>query len=188
MGNTRIDGASGALIAANDTKPFESGGTNVTNIDIPDWNWQTESHTFTLQLTDTGFTWFNGETELGGGLYADYGLDDEFSAGFKIMAMSGNSNQGRGTMSIDTISVENGAAAGPAEIIVTNLDYNSDEESLALTWTSIANVQYEIDILLPNGTWTNVEDQILATGPLTSLTLSNVTDQSGIYQIRAITP
>jgi hypothetical protein len=186
MGNTRPDGASGSVFAANDIKPFETDGTNVTGVDIPGWNWQNENHTFSLVLTNTGFTWYDGEVELATGLYADYGLDDEFSAGFKIMAMSGNSNEGRGTMSIDSITVENGAAAGPVEITVTELNYSPSAKTLGLTWTSIADVQYEVDILQPNGTWLNIEDAITASGPLSSVTLRGVTDTSGIYQIRAL--
>lgn len=186
MGNTRPDGAAGSLRAANDTKAFESGATTISNIDIPDWNWQTESHQFSLVLTDTGFTWFSGSTELGSGLYADYGIDSEFSGGFKIMAMGGNFDAGRGLMSVESISLTNGAAAGPAEILVTGILYSPTTKSLEFNWTSVAGTEYEIDLLLPDGSWSGFDDGIIADSALTTHIVPNVANSSGIYQIRAL--
>lgn len=188
MGNNRPDGASGAIHAANDTKPFESNAPEVTAVDISDWNWQTESNTFSLVLTDTGFTWLSGETEIGSGLYADYGIDTEFDSGFRITALSVSNNMGRGIIPFESITLDNGAAAGPPEIVITDLAYDPNGQGLDLTWTSFEGITYAIEVLLPDGNWSTVETGIDAAGATTSFSLSGVTETSGIYRVRSLAP
>ncbi len=120
MGNSRPDGVSGDLIHANDTKAVNSNGVQLTNFDVPDWNWKTDNHQFSLFLTNKDYSWFSGDILLGTGTWADAGIDDEFAGGFKIMMMAGNFNQGRGPMSLEAIEVENAPLEDPNLAVTAN--------------------------------------------------------------------
>ncbi len=183
MGETRTDGVSGNIHIANDSKIRESTADEIIAVDIP-WDWQNESQEFSLVLTSTGFTWFSGSTELGSGLYSEFGLDTEIEPGFGVMAMAGNSNAGRGRMSFESISLQTQAAT-PAdqEIVITDIQYSSDEEALTLEWVSRANSTYSIERLDANGDWQLATDEVEATGTSTRFDLQNVFGRAGIFRV-----
>lgn len=159
MGAGRPDGVSGDFLFADDTKAINTNGTVLTGFDIPDWNWQTESHVFRVEVTDTGYSWYNGDTLLAMSTWAAAGLDDEFAGGFKILMMAGNFSTGRGEISLESIEVINGAASGgPLEIIA--LSYDEAASTIELTWNSKRDTTYAIDVSTDLIEWEEAEDSI----------------------------
>jgi len=159
---------SGQFYAANDTKVVDMNGTSLGTFDVPDWTWGTESHEFSLVLTNLGFTWFSGETELLQGNWADSGLDHEFINGFEVMALGGNWETGSGEVSYESIEVENGAAIGEP-FKITSIVYDPDTDMVTLTWNSELGVFYSLDISPDmQGVWSEEEDSVPSQGESTS--------------------
>lgn len=135
-----------------DSKLSDSQGTGLAGVVISDWNWQTESREFRLELTDTGYTWFDGATQLGTQTWADAGIDTEFGNGYRVMALGMNYDSGRGTSSIERVEVRNPgeppkliAAFGPSKGVVTagqqsSLIWQIDPEASASIDQGIGNV------------------------------------------------
>jgi hypothetical protein len=145
-------GVDGELFHANDSKLSDSQGTGLAGVVISDWNWQTESREFRLELTDIGYTWFDGTTQLGTQTWADAGIDTEFGNGYRVMALGMNYDSGRGTSSIERVEVRNPgeppkliAAFGPSKGMVTagqqsSLIWQIDPEASASIDQGIGNV------------------------------------------------
>ncbi|MGC6583004.1 MAG: hypothetical protein ACON4K_11880 [Akkermansiaceae bacterium] len=170
MSSIRTDGVYGDLVTADDTKAFESNGTVTNNFDLL-WNWETEGTTIELSLTDTGYTWSSGENELGTGTYADAGIDTEFSNGFKVMFSAISSEDGRGTIALDSIAVDNGGTApGEGPLVISEVVYNADT-SVTLTWNSQAGQNYKIETSTDLEIWIEQVDGVAADGPTREFTL-----------------
>ncbi len=171
MGDPRTDGVSGEVYLADDTKTFASNGTSLTGVDISAWNWKTENHLISLVLTDTGFTWLDGETSLYSGTYAENNLDDEFSKGFLVLMSAINHDIGRGTMSLESIIIDN-AGADPlfnGPINVTGLSYHSESDEFTLTWNSILDNTYSVYYSTDLIDWTSDVDDAVNGGDGTTI-------------------
>lgn len=159
MGDGRKNGAAGVVVTANDTKAENTNGATLTNVDIPEWNWETDSHSFRLELTDTEFSWYDGETLLASSTYEAVGLDTEFDTGFRIMMLAGNSFDGRGIMNFDSLEVINGASGLPL-LPITEVNYVGDSDSIELAWESKPGMHYVIlsspDLAADLSTWESV--------------------------------
>ena len=176
VGDPRTDGVSGEIYISDDTKSFASNGTSLGGIDVPAWNWKTENHVFSLVLTDTGFTWLDGETELMSGTYADNNLDDEFSRGFLVLMSAINHSTGRGPMSLEAINIDNAGAApilsGP--INVTDVAYNNESSEFTLTWDSILGNTYAVYYSSDLVDWSSdVDDDVSGGDGTTIFTFNN---------------
>lgn len=174
MSSIRTDGVSGDIVIANDQKAFESNGTILDNFDLP-WSWETEGTTITLTLTNTGYTWSSGGNELGTGpgTYADAEIDTEFANGFSVIFSAISSEDGRGTISLNSIEVNNGGTApGDGPVVISNVTYNSDS-SVTLTWNSLADQTYKIETSTDLENWLEQVDGITADGPTRDYTFSS---------------
>lgn len=159
----------GGIHYADDTKTTDTNAPTVANVSVSDWNWETDDQEFSLVMTDTGYTWFAGDAELGGGLYVDAGLDTgpggEFSKGFRVMFAAVNYDNGRGTISLNSIDVQNGGVAGPAGPPVITDAIDNNDGTITLTWGSILDVDYAIETSTNlSNDWTEVVDGIIGTG------------------------
>ena len=172
MSDARSDGVSGDLVYANDTKTQDSNGTVGSNFDVL-WNWETEETSFSLVLSNTDFTWKNGDDELGTFTYADAGLDTEFSNGFKVMFSAINSDIGRGTISLNSVQVDNGGTApADAALTISDIKYNADT-SVTLTWNSQAGATYRIEVSNDLENWFEQVDGVAADDSTREFTLSS---------------
>jgi len=136
----------GGLFYANDTKLSDSQAATLSAVNISDWNWQTASRVIRLELTDTGYTWFDGNNLLATQAWADAGIDTEFGNGYRVMALGMNFDAGRCTTSIDRVEVRNPGqpptlilAFGPAKGTVTS------GQQTSLTWQIDPAASAEID-------------------------------------------
>ena len=176
MGDPRTDGVSGAVHVGNDTKPENSNAPDVGGVDISAWNWKTENHAISLVLTDTGFTWLDGETELMSGTYAENGLDDEFSKGFLVLMSAINHSNGRGPMSLESIVIDNAGAdpiaTGP--IHISDFSHNTGTDQFTLTWDSILDNTYAVYYSTDLIDWSSdVDDAVDGQDGSTSFTFDN---------------
>ncbi|MEN8693949.1 MAG: hypothetical protein ACN4GG_08280 [Akkermansiaceae bacterium] len=171
LSSTRTDGVTGNIVTANDTKAFESNGTILSGFDFL-WNWETEETTIKLVLSSTGYTWMHKEDELHTATYADDGIDTEFANGFKVMFSAISSDDGRGTISLNSIQINNGGTP-PAgdELAISNITYN-DDNSVTLTWNSQAGVNYKIETSTDLDNWIEQTDGVAADGPTREFTLT----------------
>jgi len=182
MSSADTTSVSGAIHYADDTKTVNMNAPTVQNISVSDWNWETEGKEFSLVMTDTSYTWFAGDTELGGGLYVDAGIDTgpggEFSKGFRVMFAAVNYNGGRGTISLNSIDVQNGGVAGPAgPPVITNVIDNNDN-TVTLTWNSIEDAEYSIEASTSlNNEWDEIIDGITGTEASTSFSVDTSGDK-----------
>ena len=186
MASSRISGVSGRVNIANDTKTASSDGPQLSLVDIADWNWTTENHLISLEVTDQGFTWKNGATDIFAGTWAANGIDTEFSKGFRVMFMAGNWEFGRGPMSLDTITVSNGAApSGGMEI--SGVTHDPVLDRTVVSFPSVANTNYALDAStsLSTGTWSQVS-AAQASGAMTSLTHTAATGTRMFYRVRNV--
>lgn len=177
MSNANTTGVSGEFHYANDTKPKNENAPVLGGFAITDWNWQADDREFSLVLSDTGYTWMDGATELAFGTYANAGIDltpgGEFSKGFRVIYASVKYQDGSGTMSLNSINVDNGGVApgGPPEIssIVDNGD-----GTFSLTWSSKPSFEYAIQTsdTLEGNSWEELTRGIIADGPTKTLAVS----------------
>lgn len=79
--NTDLTAVSGALFVTNDTKVSGGNGTNFGTV-FPSWDWKTGTVTYRLDITDTGYTWFENDAQVSAVNWADFDLDTEFDNGF----------------------------------------------------------------------------------------------------------
>jgi hypothetical protein len=182
MSSADTTSVGGGIHYADDTKVVNTNAAVASNVTVPGWNWQTEDQEFSLVMTDTSYTWFAGDTELGGGLYADAGIDTEaggeFSKGFRVMFAAVNYNGGRGTISLNSIDVQNGSVAGPAgPPVITNVIDNNDG-TMTLSWNSIGDAEYAIHTSATlNNDWVESIDGIMGTGASTSFSVNTSGDK-----------
>ena len=113
---------------------------------VSDWNWQVDGRVFRLELTDAGYTWFDGDTQLATRTWADAGIDTEFGNGYRLMALGMNYDAGRAITSIDRVEVRNPGqpptlivAFGPAKGTVTS------GQQTSLLWQIDPAASAEID-------------------------------------------
>jgi len=146
----------GSFHAADDTKIADQNAPDIGGFSITDWDWTTDDREFSIVLTDTGFSWFDGTTELINANYADSGIDvgpgGEFSKGFRVMYASVKYEDGSGTMSLNSINVDNGASPASADPPVISDIVDNGDGTVTLTWSSVINSEYAID------TSTSLED------------------------------
>lgn len=183
LGNNRTDGVSGDLIYANGTKAVDSNGTQLASFDVPDWNWQTDSHEFSLVISEVDYSWFSGDTLLGTGTFEEAGIDTEFASGFKIMMMAGNWNQGRGLMSLESIEVRNGAATD--SFAITGISKETD--GFRVTWHSSVGEKYEIHRTENLGTPLRLIGEVTAQSDSTSFRDTDTPTSQAFYSV-AIVP
>lgn len=182
MSTADTSSVAGGIHYADDTKTVNTNAATVSNFSVSGWDWPTDDQEFSLVMTDTSYTWFAGENELGGGLYVDAGLDTgpggEFSKGFRVMFAAVNYDNGRGTISLNSIDVQNGGVAGPAgPPVITNVIDNNDG-TVTLTWNSIGDAEYAIhtSATLTND-WVESIDGIMGTGASTSFSVNTSGDK-----------
>ncbi|MDB4546474.1 hypothetical protein N9Z88_05575, partial [Akkermansiaceae bacterium] len=120
MSNADKTSASGEFHQADDTKIKNQNASTLAGFTISDWNWETEDREFSLVLSNTGYTWMDGTTELATGTYTDAGLDTgpggEFSKGFRIMFAAVKYEDGSGTMSLNSVNFDNNGIAPPSPL------------------------------------------------------------------------
>lgn len=177
-GSARTDGASGNLVYANESKSADSNGNVLAGFDAL-WNLETESTGFSLVLTDTGFTWFTwfqGDLELGTSSYADLGIENTFQFGYKVMLSAIDLNQGRGTVSLDSIQIEQSGGAPAAELQIIDTVDNGDG-SLTLTWNSVANGEYTIETSSDLDNWEDLQTGIAADAATKEFTFNKAGDK-----------
>ncbi len=170
MSSADTTSVSGGIHYADDTKIVDMNALTVADgVLVSGWNWESEDQEFSLVMTDTSYTWFAGTTELGGGLYADAGIDTgpggEFSKGFRVMFAAVNYNGGRGSISLNSIDVQNGVAAGPAGPPVISSAIDNNDGTITLTWDSIDGADYAIESSTTlNNDWVQIDDDPIGTG------------------------
>lgn len=182
MSNANTSGVGGQFHYANDTKPKDQNAPVLGGFSITDWNWQTEDREFSLVLSDTGYTWMDGTTELATGTYADAGLDvtpgGEFSKGFRVIYVSAKYQDGSGSLSLNSINIENGGfvPSGPPEI-TSIVDLGNG--TISLTWNSKTSVAYAIQSsqTLEEGSWQAVTEGITADGATKTLSVNTGGDK-----------
>lgn len=94
-------------LAANDGKGAGSNGTYINSLVNVPWNWTSATTAFQVEITSDNFTWYHNGALMGTYAWADWGIDAEFSNGFRIMAMGQNWSGGRGTISVDQVEIDN---------------------------------------------------------------------------------
>ena len=62
-----------ATALASREKTVDSNGTQLTNFDVPDWNWETDPHEFSLVINQVDYSWFSGDILLGAGTLEEAG-------------------------------------------------------------------------------------------------------------------
>ena len=187
MSDENTSGVGGEFLTSNDQKTFASNGDQIGNFQITDWNWETETREFSLTLTDLDFTWFDGETQLFTGTYADAGLDHEFVNGFRILASFINYDTGSGLASLDSITVKNGAAIGKP-LVFLDVTHDPETDTTTLTWDSEPDKVYAIDITTDLTEWPgDIEDSLPSQGETTSYDHTDATDEILFYRVRDVT-
>ena len=96
IANANPSTVAGNLRGANDTKEPSSNANDLGFQQI-NWNWQTENKVIRLDLTDTGFTWFEDGVQMLTSVWTSLELDAEFANGYRVLAIGMNFDQGRGT-------------------------------------------------------------------------------------------
>jgi hypothetical protein len=185
MSTAKLDGVSGRIGVANDQKRNESDPPQVSSVDIPDWNWTTDSHSISLAVTQEGYAWFNGLSPLYSGEWAASSVDTELSKGFRVMFMAGNWDGGRGPMSLESISVSNGAAPAAVNFVIGTVTHDPALDRTVVSFNSEATVNYALDASpsLTTGTWNEVATGV-ATGNTTTLTHTTATTTKLFYRVR----
>lgn len=173
MSGTDTTGVTGNIHYGDDTKVKDTNATTFGGFGVTDWNWETDSQDFSLEMTNTGFTWFAGDTELGSGSYADAGLDaepgGEFSKGFRVIFVAAAYRAGLGTISLNSVDIQNGAAGPTGPPKITDIVDNNDG-TVTLTWTSNLDAEYviETNTSLEAADWTEFTDGVIGTETTTS--------------------
>lgn len=180
LSTIRTDGASGNIVYSAPNKTAASNGEILGGFDLA-WNWETENKFISLELSPTGFTWKDGETELASGTYAEYGLDASFQFGYGIMFSAINSNQGRGVMSLDSLQLAQETSALASEGEITNISYNADT-SVTLTWNSIAGNSYLVYTSTDLENWIEQVDGVEAEGESREFTFPS-SDEARFYYV-----
>ena len=169
MSSADTMGVGGGIHFADDNKTENTNAPVLSDVFVSGWDWQNNDQEFSLVLTDTSYTWFAGEIELGGGLYTDAGIDTEpggeFSKGFRVMFSAVNYSSGRGTISLNSIEVENGGAPGPVGPPVITSAVDNNDGTITLTWDSIDGADYAIESSSTlNNDWVQIDDDPIGTG------------------------
>ncbi|MGI9244914.1 MAG: hypothetical protein ACR2RV_29190, partial [Verrucomicrobiales bacterium] len=142
------------------------------------------TYQFSLVLTNLGFTWFSGETELLQGNWADSGIDHEFINGFEVMALGGNWEFGSGEVTYESVEVENGAAIGEP-FKITSIVYDPDTDMVTLTWNSEEDVIYSLDVSPDmQDEWSEEEDNVESQGESTSFSFGAGGSERLFFQVR----
>ena len=109
VGLTNTSGVGTQLRYANDTKLPNEDATFLADYDVTGWAWQSTDRTFSVELTDVGYTWFDGGTPIATSTWAVAGIEAgaEFINGFRIDALYQNNDTGRGGGSVNRVEIEN---------------------------------------------------------------------------------
>ncbi len=180
MGDNNLTGVSGGIFASNDTKVALSNASNVANFTITDWNWETDNKEITMEITNVGFAMMNGSQTLGAGTWAAYGIDNEFSKGFRILAVGANWDTGRGMMSLDAVSLANSV---PLPFEISDLVFDPAGQLATVTFKSTPGILYSLDRSTNLTSWVSV-DEVTATGATTQLNHVTATGPKAFYRVR----
>ncbi|MDG2125243.1 MAG: hypothetical protein P8J87_16185, partial [Verrucomicrobiales bacterium] len=156
-------------------------------VTVPDWNWLTEDHEFSLEITPFGYTWYSGQDEINSGTWADDNLDNEWVNGFRVFACGMNYSSGDGTSSIQSISVDNGGEVPFFNIV----SVSKNTGGVDLTWesttdeASVYNVERRSDL---TGPWTAIAENLASTGETTSYTDATPPIGHSFYRITKLPP
>ena len=191
MSNADTTSVSGEFHQADDTKPKDQNAPSLAGFTITDWNWETEDREFSIILTNTGYTWLDGTTELATATYAESGIDTgpggEFSKGFRIMFAAVKYEDGSGTMKLNSINFENGGVAPPAPLPEISSIVDNGDGTVTLTWNSIPDTEYAIETnpTLQNADWEEFIDGVVAEGTTKSFTL-NTDGEKLFYRVKEL--
>lgn len=162
-------GIDGGVMWNDDQKPNANQYPWRGGVSVADWNWQTEDHEFSLEITTFGYTWYSGQDLIYSGTWAADNLDNEWSNGFRVYAVGMNYDTGRGATSVQSITVDNGGEIPTFDIISAA----KGPGGVALTWestpdeASVYNIERAPDL---DGAWTPIAQDIASTGDTTSFT------------------
>jgi hypothetical protein len=187
INNATPGGVSGGVLWSDDQKPADSQYDWLAGFDVSDWNWQTDTHEFSVVLTDLGFTWYSGANQIYEGTWEQVNIDNEFANGFKIMAAGMNYDTGRGFTSIDRIEVDNGAVRERFNI----LGVQPNAAGVVLTWESTAAevATYAVQrAASPAGAWSVLAENLTSQGATTSYTDAAAPAGQAFYRVVKFPP
>jgi hypothetical protein len=163
----------------------------------------TVGHKIAFELTESGVTCLVDAVPLGTSPLVDttvsppadlgWGPSEEFENGWFPLVRSGTANQGRGTMSIDrlTVVLEDGGASADRGVVITDASQNAAGE-LNISWESNAGLLYNVrSEVNPSAgdplTWPLFDSHrdIAATPPQNTITLPRPADAERYFVIES---
>lgn len=180
-------GITGGILWNDDQKPNANQYPWRGGVTVSDWNWLTDDHEFSLEVTAFGYTWRHGTEEIYTGTWNEDNLDNEWVNGFRVFACGMNYSTGDGTSSVQAISVDNGGEVPTFDILTVARNGGGVD----LTWesavdeASVYNVERSSGL---DGTWTKIAENIASAGETTSYTDASPPAGRAFYRVTKLPP